>query len=293
MAPIRMQLAKAVVSAFPFVGYRIAKLTFRNVKDRLILSRPFASRRLYIDVSRSPFQQMLYLEGERAIHDRHLLTRLVRPGTHVVDVGSNIGYITLLLHRAIGPAGRITCIEPSPENLTELKMNIEANRLSNVTLHECALGSADGKTGLRSGINSGIVNIDEGAYSSELRQLDSLITHPVDFIKIDVDGYEGQVLSGAVETIRRDRPSLLIEFHPKLVKRHHSSFAQIMEFLLLWYRDIEFYDVPEKMSLLRKVSSRMFGRDSVRRVDPSKCNEDQLHVGRMYGTFWIACHTKR
>ena len=88
-----------------------------------------------------------------------------------------------------------------------MKRNISINRFTNVDLFEVAIGAAAGTVGLHSGINSGVTVTEEGAYQVPLLPLTEVAgDRRVDFIKIDVEGYEGQVLEGAWEIIVRDRP---------------------------------------------------------------------------------------
>lgn len=102
-------LAQAFCSAFRFSEYRIGNRLFRGAANPLILHRNLFGSQFSIEVSRSPYHQVLFLTGERAIPERHFFRRLLRPGMHFVDVGANIGYYLamfeqLLEHRDAPPA---------------------------------------------------------------------------------------------------------------------------------------------------------------------------------------------
>ena len=284
---LRFRLARAAHGFWRFRFLRSANRLFGKLEQPLLLSRPFAGHRLFLDVSRSAFQQLLYLQGESLCHERFLLSGLLQAGMRVVDVGANIGYYLLLFERAVGIGGEVICIEPSPENLVELKANIEFNALRNVRLFECAVGAAKGTVGLKSGINGGVVPLETGAFVSAIHRLDSLIDQHVDFLKIDVEGYEGQVLEGAEGIIRRDRPILFLEYHPQLVTAHGHCFQDILAFLSRYYKNIEYFDVAERSSFTEKVLTRYLNRDAVRRIDVSGIPELQMHIGRLFGTFWM------
>ena len=135
-------------------------------------------------------QQMLYLEGERFIKERYLVKSLVSKGMTIVDIGANIGYYLLMLESVIGENGKIYCIEPSQENLPELKRNIKQNKLDNVELIEAAVGSQKGTVGMKSGINAGVTDADHAPYQVEVDTLGALVSTSIDFIKIDVEGEE-------------------------------------------------------------------------------------------------------
>jgi len=102
-------------------------------------------------------------------------------------------------------------------NLIELNRNVAANRLDNVEVIAKAVGDEDGIASLHSGLNSGIALDGEGDFTTPICCLDTALTSPVDFIKIDVEGYEGHVLHGAQRTLRRYHPTLFVEIHPALI----------------------------------------------------------------------------
>src|SRR6202011_5672276 len=103
----------------------------------------------------------------------------------------------LLVESVIGTRGSVVCVEPEPANLRELWRNIEANGLTNVTVVAAAAGAADGAVSLRSGINASIVAAGRGDREVPMVRLDAGLAAPIDFLKVDVEGYEGQVLAGA------------------------------------------------------------------------------------------------
>jgi hypothetical protein len=160
-----------------------AQRLFRDVERGTLLERGLFGHRFVCDVSRAGPQKLLYLIGERYVSEASLVKSLLTPGMNVVDVGANVGYYMLMLAQVVGPAGRIIAIEPSPENLPELKLNIERNKLRNVEIIPKAVGNARRGVGLRSGINSGVVRDDTRSYSVEQDLIDNIITEPIDFMK--------------------------------------------------------------------------------------------------------------
>jgi FkbM family methyltransferase len=234
---------------------------------------------------------LLYLEGERSIAERYLIRGLLSPGMRVVDVGANIGYYLLMFERGIGPSGKMVSIEPSPENLPELKENIRSNRFGNVELHENAVGSSDGRIGLRSEINSGIVQEEEGCYSVEMKRLDSIIKERVDFLKIDVEGYEGEVLRGAWEVIARDRPVLFLELHPQIVRRYGDRISVILEELSRYYRVIDLFESKrvEQTNPFQRIFNRYSERGRVVQITDKQHYIHLLDHGQEARTFWAIC----
>jgi FkbM family methyltransferase len=143
------------------------------------------------------------------------LSALLRttPGT-VVDVGANIGFITV---RAARAASRVIAIEPHPTRFSYLERNVALNGLRNVTCINCAVGRTEGEMVLYDvDPTLGPRPLDASAtpgrgrcYRVPLRTLDSLVQE-ADLVKIDVEGYEEEVLGGATELLAR-RPLLVVE----------------------------------------------------------------------------------
>ena len=159
----------------------------------------------------------LELYGEYSEIEAALWRKLIRPGDVAIDVGANIGTLTLALAEIVGESGRVTAIEPQPENAELLARNVADK--DRIEVLSCALGAAVGQTRVPSLAmlghkNYGGVAIGTGEHEVQVRPLDAIVTGRVQFIKIDVEGQELNVLAGARETIKRERPLLYIEDHP-------------------------------------------------------------------------------
>ncbi len=286
---LRFRLAKMWVGFYRFRDLKLARHVFRDIKGPCFVRRTVYGGQLHIDVARSEAQQLIYLNGDRFLEEQILVEQLVKPGMRTIDVGANIGYYLLLLRKLVGNNGFVTCIEPSPENLIELHETIRLNAFDNVELFEVALGEKAGSVAIRAGINSGVVEGD-GAFEVPLRRLDETVHGPVEFIKIDVDGYEGQVLTGATGLLR-DRPNLLVEMHPHLIPRFGYSVAGIRELLAQYYDTIEMYRPvrPQRATLISKIKSRYFhGARVVLEANEADHLAD-CAAGKAGETFWYVC----
>ena len=155
--------------------------------------------------------------------DRKISTifdRVIRPGDTVVDIGANIGLTTLRMAHLAGPGGQVHSFEPNPELAKRLNEVIERNKLSNITVHDVALGDTERRLTLNIPVgNMGSASIVPekivpSAMTCEVsvRRLDSLFpdTHAVRLVKIDVEGAEAGVLKGALGFIERCRPDIII-----------------------------------------------------------------------------------
>lgn len=149
------------------------------------------------------------LEPEMAVLDQ-LLAR----GGVALDIGANQGIYAYALSRI---ASEVNCFEPLPSCCAYL----DAARLENVRIHNCALSDQSGRmrlyvplSGSRAVRTRASLEKPTGECADldvEVRTLDSFALPRVDFIKVDVEGAEAAVLRGASETIQRHRPALLIE----------------------------------------------------------------------------------
>ena len=175
-------------------------------------------------------------KGERELH---FLDRLVRPGSVAIDVGANKGLYAWLLSRI---AAEVKAFEPNPKMYAQLARSVPRN----VETFEVGLSDKAGEAELilpihRNGrySNQG-GSLQEAKYMSgkevqrwPVRQerLDAFGFTDVSFIKIDVEGFEMEVIAGAAETLRRDRPVLLVEIdESQNGVPLHDAIAQIEAF---------------------------------------------------------------
>ena len=162
-----------------------------------------------------------------------VVQRLVRPGDVVVDAGANIGYITALLARWVGPGGLVHSIEPIPATYALLTRAVRALGLAQVRCHACAVSDQAGEAVMEiPDYPDGGENFYEsrvvpaGASSGRsLRQAVRLCTldelagahgSRITFMKIDVEGHEAPALRGARRILEQARPALLVEINGSL-----------------------------------------------------------------------------
>jgi FkbM family methyltransferase len=144
--------------------------------------------------------------------------RLVDPGDVVVDVGANVGYVTSLAAVRAGQSGRVLAVEPHPAVFELLKSNAESwlgnPMLAPVELHRLALSNHAGVGTIVSGphfeYNMGLAKLAEGdadgqlSHEVRLERLDALLGQSsVGLLKVDVEGHEAEVLSGASALLDR------------------------------------------------------------------------------------------
>jgi FkbM family methyltransferase len=154
-----------------------------------------------------------------------LLEDFLEPGMTVLDVGANLGYFVLQEKRIIGEEGRIVAIEPAPRNVTLLRRNLAANRLGGVDLVAGAIGDYDGPGWLYLSNRSNWHSMtpsdrsQSDAVRVDVTRIDTLVERlglaRVDFVRMDLEGYETSVVQGMLRTLRDFRPKLAMELHPQ------------------------------------------------------------------------------
>lgn len=153
-------------------------------------------------------------------------------GDIVLECGGHHGLTAVVISKWIGQAGRVYCFEPNPENLPIINKNIEINDIHNVVVIPKAVGAADGKIKItNSDSNSYILKGSEnnGVEVAVVRVDDYLNLKPT-MLKIDVEGFEVEVLKGAKELLKT-HPKLAIELHPDMIQRYKSSVEELLSLI--------------------------------------------------------------
>lgn len=221
---------------------------------------------------REGVQLALYLGLYERTTSRRLL-ELVDSGSVVIDVGANVGVHALPLARAVGGAGRVVAIEPTAAAVTRLRANGALNPElgARLIVVQAAVGAPGGALEpeyysawpLTRGPSRHPVHLGAGQSTANARfsTLDDLVSSlglgAVTLIKIDVDGRELDVLSGAVGVIRRDRPTVVFEVCPYLLTAPGHSARDLVEFF-----------TANGYELLDERTLRPVGTDPVRILAP-------------------------
>jgi FkbM family methyltransferase len=167
----------------------------------------------------SPHLRMISAEHEPAAW--HLLMNETKPDDVIADVGANIGVYALSWGRRIGPEGSVVAFEPDPTMFKFLKENVALNKLENkIQLVRSAVGANDHAQSLCAGLDAlsyVTTQPSAGSISIPVVALDHFSKKPFTILKIDVEGYEGEVLKGAEQSLASATacPRLVyVELHP-------------------------------------------------------------------------------
>jgi len=149
------------------------------------------------------------LYGQYSESEVALMRVFLREGGTVIDVGANIGDLTLPLARIVGESGRVFAIESHPDNITILCANLALNAIRNTRAINAFVATSD-KVDTGGGVWGKFAYVSEG-WSTQFLALDSLELSACDLIKVDVDGKELEVLQSGEMQIERYRPVLYFE----------------------------------------------------------------------------------
>lgn len=180
-------------------------------------------------------ENRIYYTGTWEPETVKALRSTVTEGNTVLDIGAQVGFVTLTLARFVTDKGEVHALEASEWAYGRLKANIELNGFSWVTANRLAVGAESVPT-RRLVLPCGywLDGRDTGAPQEvPVTSVDDYVSHRgidrVHAIKTDTDGMEPEVFRGARRTLERDRPTLLFEVHPLHLSRAGSSLPEIVK----------------------------------------------------------------
>jgi len=200
----------------------------------------------------------LFFDGIREPQATALVQRLVKKNMRVLDVGANIGYYTIMFSKLVGTNGSVRAVEPISKNFTLLKENIALNNSHNVAAYQLALSEKTCKSTLFVSKQSNLSSMTKNQYTQagsidvECLSLDEFIKKfcggNVDFIKMDVEGHEYEILMPSKRIHQAKSLSMFVEIHPALIGK--AKTTELLKHLknsgfrlLIGFRD---YDGPQE-----------------------------------------------
>ena len=223
---------KQIARGLQTTGARLRWFCEKNVLRRSLLLREIQGSKMYLDARHPGISRTLAVHGIREAGHTQLIREELSEGMTVVDLGANIGYYTLIEASMVKSGGRVYAVEPDPRNFAVLKKNVEVNGYSDIVeTHLMAISDRSGKAEfyLSDATNLNTM-LDPTAYAStshntkrsievEVMSLDDFMgdEKPVNFVRMDIEGYEVEALAGMMKTLRRSRPpcKILFEIHPQ------------------------------------------------------------------------------
>lgn len=195
---------------------------YKNLGHGQILVETNDGLKYLLNSKNYPDQRILY-DGVFERESTNFVSRFCKEGMYCIDVGANFGYYSVLIASLVGEYGKVVCFEPSKIFRERLLENIELNSLKNIIVFETGLSNRKATEKMYIGSQTATMHWVEGEdngatpsiLSIELDSLDiifpSLKIEKIDFIKADIDGHELYFLKGAEQTIRKFKPTILLE----------------------------------------------------------------------------------
>jgi FkbM family methyltransferase len=208
------------------------------------------------------------------------LDQVLEPGMVFIDVGANEGLYTLF---AAPRVQKVIALEPSRREFQRLTANLELNQLTNVLAQQVGLSNKPGEAVLRVGgyEHEGQNTLGDFAYVGVelaytekvvLKRLDDLVDqeglNDVGIIKLDIEGAEFSVLSGATRTLENFRPLLLLELSDASLRRQGSSAAEVVG--LLTSLGYEIFAFDENTGSPFKTGSYSMASNNIVAAHPSR-----------------------
>ena len=205
----------------------------------------------------------LLVFGHHEQHTTKFVSEYIKNEMTCIDVGANIGYYSTLYSKNVGKNGKVISLEPSPINFKFLQMNLENQKMDNFVCHNVAAGEKNGSVDfcLDSRANKCFIltGNEQMPPNYELikvpvETIDKIVLNDklkkIDFIKIDVEGYEWKTLQGGFESIKKFKPTIQIEIHfPKIGLEETLqifNFLKNEEYEIIYYNN-KFYENFKKI----------------------------------------------
>ena len=235
-------LRRRLIARQGAVANAIAERLSENLVGDVVLSLPAFSGTFAVSAKSDLFRRVT-INGEYESDMAALVRSHIAPDRDVIDVGANVGFYSVMAAQLLDQ-GRVLAVEPNPEAYRRLVANLARNRLTEkVTIFHGLASDSVGQATLHhiEGMEeySSMGQIVHASVSGKTARTTSSVAHTVDglvaahglnpgFMKIDVEGADMLVLSGAIETLKRHRPVVLTELSPALLEPMGTSAAAVI-----------------------------------------------------------------
>jgi len=205
-------------------------------------------------------QERAYYLGIHELDVQSFIAKIVRPGMKVYNIGSHVGFFTLILSKLVGPEGRVIAFEPNPEVRKRLIEHLALNSLNGrVRVEDYALGDFDGDARFSLSLSNTQGRFEDLPHVKDCSvikvhcvRLDKYVEEDgciPDFVLMDVEHAEGRVLRGMFKTIETHKPLIVIETHgPEAIEetwveleKHQYKLATIPDLRIITSPDMVRY----------------------------------------------------
>ena len=219
---------KKAFKLFFFLYY--GKLKQQNIqldKERMVNTK--TGCKLFVVPNDTGISLELSIYGIHEPVISRIIFEKLKKGMICVDIGANLGYFATLEGQKVGPSGKVIAIEPSFAAFHYLQKNLKLQNQNNYEIHNCACYDEDSNANFliheKSNISKIIKKNDSIPFGMKkilipVRKLDSILStnnQKIDFLRMDIEGYELMVLKGARNIIKKFKPMIKFELHSKML----------------------------------------------------------------------------
>ncbi|MDF1672247.1 MAG: FkbM family methyltransferase [Vicingaceae bacterium] len=220
------------ITKFPPNHYQYKKETIRQVSRNGI--------NFSLDIS-DIMAWYIYFDFKEPAKEK--LYSLIKNSNTVIDIGANIGETSLNFAKLVGDKGKIYSFEPDPINYKSLEYNLSLNNFKNISLNNLGLGNQAGTFKIHTydnnnkgmnrivSNNSEVENYREISVTTLNDYVKKQSINKIDVIKIDVEGFELNVLKGAKDVLKQFSPDLFIELDESNLIEQGSSAIELIALL--------------------------------------------------------------
>ena len=191
---------------------------------------------------------------------RESLLNLIDENQTIIDIGANVGNVSLQIAYLLGDHGHVHSFEPDPLNFKRIEANVKRNDFKNIQLNNLGLGNEEGSFHIAT-VNEGNQGMNRivGEHSDlknlrkiEVTTLDNYVEKnhlkKINLIKIDVEGFEYNVLMGALNVIKNNHPIFFIELDDNNLLEQGHSAKKLIELLERFHYEFIHAETKEKIS---------------------------------------------
>ena len=221
---------------------------------------------MILDLSDRGIHRDLYLHGIREPQATRYLQSILRPEWTVVDIGANIGYYALQEAQRVRT---VIAIEPTPESYGILADNVKLNGYRNVHVYCLAVGDREGEVGfcLSRACNWNSVTEGQGDIKVPMMTLDKFLAGArVDFVRMDVEGYEMNILKGMEGILQKQKPRMFLEIHRDKLRGYGNTQREVMGYLASFGYGIEQSFIMGRKSSTGRISDLLANKRTAKEI---------------------------
>jgi FkbM family methyltransferase len=236
-----------------------------------IVTKEIQGSKMILNLKRGGIHTDLFMHGYREPEATKVMQEILTKDMTVLDIGANIGYYALMEAKV---CKRVIALEPDMDNFRNLSKNIGINEYKNIQPYLMAAGDKDGTLEFAL---SKVPNWHRVAVGGEkdvvivpVSKVDTFLNKmgkpKIDLLRMDVEGYEYNILEGARETIKRDRPMMFIEIHRDLMKNFGYSAVKLFKLLAEYDYSVYKSFVLARPSYVGRISNLLNDRTAMQQL---------------------------